>query len=123
MGGCCSCCCSDSGDAHAQSEMELQAQKARKALGISETMSAPTIVHKNPSQISGKGLALVGVPIEQDAAYWEWHMTAPAKMTIGSVLFGVTGKKDAKFYQDLKDKSPPDEGKYLCSITGLENDS
>lgn len=103
MGGCCSSCCvsEDSNDAGTAKEMELQAQKSRKALAISETMSAPTIVRKNPNTISGQGLALAGVIIEQDVAYWEWYMQAPPQKNMESILFGVTGKKDAKFYQDL----------------------
>lgn len=116
MGGCCSCCCSqDSSDGGNDKEMELQAQKSRKALSISETMSAPTIVRKTPQTLSGQGLALAGVMIEQDVAYWEWHMKAPSHKTIESILFGVTSKKDAKFYQDLsveKSKSI-EEGKWL----------
>ena len=103
MGGCCSCCgCSeDSSNAGNDKEMELQAQKSRQALSIRETMSAPTIVRKNPTTLSGQGLALAGVTIEQDVAYWEWHMKATSQRTVESILFGVTGKKDAKFYQDL----------------------
>ncbi len=121
MGACCSCCCGDdSNEAGTEKEMELQAQKARKALSISQKMSAPTIVLKNPNTISGKGLALVGVPIEQDAAYWEWHMTAPAKMTIESILFGVAGKKDAKFYQELQTKTQPEEGESLLCANWID---
>lgn len=112
MGGCCSCCgCSqDSSDGGGtDKEMELQAQKSKKALSISETMSAPTIIRKTSNTISGQGLALAGVTIEQDVAYWEWHMKAPSKKTMESILFGVTAKKDAKFYQDL----PPEKCKTI----------
>lgn len=111
--GCC-CSCLSRGDSHGgddDKEMELQAQKARKALDISASMSAPTITRKSPGIISGHGLAMAGVPIEQDAAYWEWHMSnVPPRMTIETILFGVSGKKDPKFYQELKDKVQPEEG-------------
>ena len=74
-------------------------------------MSAPTITRESSGSIKGKGLALAGVPIEQDAAYWEWHMEIPSKATVDSILFGVSGKKDEKFYEDLKDKVQPEDGK------------
>ena len=114
MGACCSCCCCSEDSSNGDKEMELQAQKAKKALTISETMSAPTIVRKTPTTISGQGLALVGVSMEQDVAYWEWHLKAPPKTTIHTIFFGVTSRKDAKFYQDLtpeKIKSIEESGK------------
>lgn len=39
-----------------------------------------------------------------------WHMKIPPKTTIDTILFGVSGKKDAKFYEELKDKVQPEEG-------------
>jgi hypothetical protein len=115
MGICCSCCGSGSGDDGAK-EMELQAQKSRKALDISTKMSAPTITRASSNTngvITGTGLALAGVPIEQDAAYWEWHIQIDGKEKhIGTIMFGVSSKKDSKFYKDLKDKVLPEDGEY-----------
>ena len=52
--------------------------------------------------MSGHGLALAGAAIEQDAAYWEWHIN---KVPEGAkISFGVAHKKDRKFYNEL-DKS------------------
>lgn len=39
-------------------------------------MSAPTIQIQG-YKLSGSGLALAKIPIEQDAAYWEWHVNMP----------------------------------------------
>ena len=39
-------------------------------------MSAPTILLQGFT-VSGSGLALAKIPIEQDAAYWEWHVDLP----------------------------------------------
>lgn len=115
MGCCCSCCGSgDDGGAEDAKEMELQAQRARKALSVSAKMSAPTITKARNGGISGQGLALVGVVIEQDAAYWEWHMTTSTpQTTMEKVLFGVASKKDPEFYKELKDKVQPEEGTRL----------
>jgi hypothetical protein len=115
MGGCCCYCFSGDddengdGDSRPTREMELQAKKAAKSLAISASMSAPSIRVESGS-ISGTGLALAGVPIEQDAAYWEWHVDLPAKTHVDTILFGVTGKKDRKFYKELSDKIQQEEG-------------
>jgi hypothetical protein len=73
-------------------------------------MSAPTIGTPTSNVVSGHGLALAGVSIEQDAAYWEWHIRLGVKDTLESILFGVTSKKDPKFYKELHDKLQPEEG-------------
>jgi len=39
-------------------------------------MSSPTIQIQG-HKVSGSGLALANIPIEQDAAYWEWHVSLP----------------------------------------------
>jgi hypothetical protein len=50
-------------------------------------------------QISGYGLALAGAGIEQDAAYWEWHiLEAPQD---AKIEFGVAHKKNREFYNGL----------------------
>jgi hypothetical protein len=117
MGGCCCSCFGggddddEQGDARPTREMELQAKKAAKSLAISASMSASTI-RLESGKISGTGLALAGVPIEQDAAYWEWHVDLPAQTHVDTILFGVTGKKDRKFYKELSDKIQQEEGTY-----------
>lgn len=92
--------------------------KSSRSLAMSRGMSAPTIQLERDETVSGTGLALAGVSIEQDAAYWEWHITLSPEIndkrqTAGedqehhedaasAVKFGVATRKDAKFYKALK---------------------
>jgi hypothetical protein len=59
-------------------------------------------------QVSGNGLALAGVCIEQDAAYWEWHLEISSGESNG-VMFGLSTSKDAAFYRAL-DEADEGEG-------------
>ena len=71
-------------------------------------------------QVSGSGLALARIPVEQDAAYWEWHVHLPGLPRAPSdddeledvqmsgeeedpfaVKFGVATRKDRNFYKLL----------------------
>lgn len=113
MGSCCSCFKTDS-DKSAEPETELTEQKQSYTFNISRKMSAPTTkINGNGLGISGEGLALVDVSIEQDAAYWEWHIECQdgthsmdddddffAEGT--SLKFGVTTKKNQDFYRALE---------------------
>lgn len=111
-------------------ETELQQQKAKnaKTLAIARSMSAPSIeVHnrtkvrlgmfldkrlqESPShpghsssscspQVSGYGLALCGVAIEQDAAYWEAHIDIEGSEEKKEVMLGVATRKDRKFFTE-----------------------
>ena len=70
--------------------------------------------------MSGSGLALARIPVEQDAAYWEWHVYLPGLPRAPSddddledvqvngdeedpfaVKFGVATRKDRNFYKML----------------------
>ena len=120
MGGCCSCCCGssdgDGGDG-GRSEMEMKAKQTSQAMAaIARNMSAPTIRVSSGGDISGYGLALSGIALEQDRAYWEWHIRLPHKVHVDTLLFGVTTKKTSKFYKELADKVQPEEGKYYVII-------
>ena len=85
-------------------------------------------------QVSGSGLALAKVPVEQDAAYWEWHVHLPGlpppqtdedddfhnvqmngEEDPWSVKFGVATKKDRNFYR-LSESAEYEEGTFdrLC---------
>jgi hypothetical protein len=108
MGACC-CCFGSSEDAEI-SEMEMKAKKTAKAMAIAKHMSAPTVRVGTESEIYGSGLALVGVALEQDHCYWEWHIELPPKVHVDTVLFGVTSKKTSKFFKELADKVQPEEG-------------
>lgn len=75
-----------------------KAQKRGKSLKIAREMSAPTVMVEGLT-VSGDGLALAGVSIEQDAAYWEWHIE---EGTSKDVMFGVATQKDRQFYRELE---------------------
>jgi hypothetical protein len=97
-----------------ESEMTSKRQKASvKAMAISKAMSAPGIACETPLKISGTGLALAAVSIEQDAAYWEWHVEIP-KGDSKDVMFGVATKKDPKFYRELEESDG--DGKQRSSV-------
>jgi hypothetical protein len=54
--------------------------------------------------VSGNGLALAGVSVEQDAAYWEAHIDIPGEGDPIDVMFGVATKKDRKYYKVLEEQ-------------------
>lgn len=65
------------------------------------------------TQAFGNGLALAGVCIEQDAAYWEWHVEV-ADGKSEDTMFGVTTPKDRAFYNKLEEQ---DDGTYTyCQV-------
>eukprot|EP00980_Cylindrotheca_fusiformis_P011797 scaffold2816_cov121-Cylindrotheca_fusiformis.AAC.13 len=103
--GCC-CSCDKSEDGPSERDLELKA----KSLAISRNMTSPSVEIDRTGAVSGEGLALAGVQIEQDAAYWEWHVKLPPKTHCDTVLFGVSSKKNRDFYGELKDKTPVEEG-------------
>lgn len=84
MGSCCSCLDAIRGGKYSTAEsstMEMtESSKVPPASkhGISRAMSAPTIQIQG-CKISGCGLALGEIPIEQDAAYWEYHVQIPGQ--------------------------------------------
>ena len=110
MGACCSCLDAIRGggggnNGKSGSGVELRTKTTTippPCHGISRTMSSPTIRiipaatssagtnngGKNNSssrggggvRVSGCGLALGMVPVDQDAAYWEWHIHLPGKI-------------------------------------------
>jgi uncharacterized protein YmfQ (DUF2313 family) len=114
------CCCSffSNGEAEAAAtearETELAEQQAKKSLVVSAKMSAPTVKIVEDTQLSGHGMALVATALEQDAAYWEWHVTLPARKHVDTILFGVTTKKDRQFYKEQE------QGKTNVEEGGLE---
>jgi hypothetical protein len=58
--------------------------------------------------VTGHGLALAAVVIEQDAAYWEVHVEfGESADAVASVMIGVATKKDRKFYTAMEES---DEG-------------
>lgn len=107
-----------------------------RSLAISKKMSSPK-VQISGTKVSGVGLALVGVPVEQDAAYWEWHIDGTEsegekfeEYESDAPKFGVATKKDAKFYKALEiqaedgDSTPEEDGTALMkAIPVLSGDT
>jgi len=116
MGCCCSCLKQRSA---LEAEMTAKPAKAPggKSLSISRAMSAPTIELDSPCVVSGSGLALAGVSIEQDAAYWEWHVEQVPEKSSSEVMFGVATRKSAAFYKSLDEESG--DGAYTSSTCCL----
>jgi len=101
-------------------------------------MSARTIqTTEGGLKLHGRGLALVGVSIEQDAAYWEWHVETVTDDdeedddddfdAFSSLKFGVATKKNAKFYTALdsmeegEDADAEDGTALMKTIAGLQH--
>jgi len=53
-------------------------------------------------QASGHGLALAGVVLEQDAAYFEIDVELSGEGSV-EILAGVATKKDSSFYESTKE--------------------
>lgn len=111
MGGCCSCLFGASQSLASETELAKQQQppSVQRSLAISVKMSARTIQVGEDGKVSGHGLALAGVSVEQDAAYWEWHLEMPNDGSLGEVKFGVSTRKDSKFYAALEAKENNEE--------------
>ena len=115
MGGCCSCCGGGDGDngEPTAAEMEMQQREVAKSLQIARKFSSPALTVSEDSEgcgsvLTGHGLGIVGVPLEQDAAYWEWHISLPPRQHVDTTMFGVASKKNQEFYKGLKDKETDD---------------
>jgi len=103
-------------------------------LTISRKMSAPK-VHIEGTKLLGKGLALAAVTVDQDAAYWEWHIEiteGPGGRGPGNdegdecLKFGVATKKDSRFYKALEshtdgDTTPEEDGTALMRSIPVED--
>lgn len=101
MGCCCSCI---KGEGPSVNENELVEQDSTHQ-SINTRMSSPQIKVEGKLCATGSGLALVGTALEQDAAYWEFHISLPARKHIDTILFGVSTKKDRTFYEGANEKN------------------
>jgi hypothetical protein len=72
-----------------------------KSLTISRAMSAPSI-DAHGDAVTGHGIAIVGVSVEQDSAYWEAHIDLGDGAEPVEVMFGVSLKKDRSFFKALE---------------------
>ena len=102
---------------------------------ITSIVSYAKSCNLSTQQVSGSGLALARIPIEQDAAYWEWHVNLPGLPRAPSededleavqmngdddpdaIKFGVATRKDRNFYKMLD--SVEDEGGMFFPVVSL----
>ena len=114
MGCCCSCIRDNDGEMTKENELVGQ-NTAQKSINI--RMSSQGIKLEGNLCATGSGLALVGTAVEQDAAYWEFHISLPVGKHVDTILFGVSAKKDRKFYEEAKqNEQSEDEGQYAPNI-------
>ena len=95
---------------------------------IDLSMSAPsiTITSDLRNEVSGTGLALADVPVEQDRTYWEWQikMAIPNMSSKLELMFGVSNKRNTKFYEILAESTLPafkHGTKFMCSLPNLKD--
>ncbi len=127
MGVCLSCLKSKLKSSEKETELtEQDAPTASFTFVISRKMSSPSVnFHGDGLTLSGDGLALVDVSIEQDAAYWEWHVTAEdSKMGTDenadedffseetALKFGCATRKNRQFYETLEMHENDDEANF-----------
>ena len=131
MGGCCSCI----KNLISGSDIELSNDPSEGLIGdsmpqihsIDTDMSAPTIQTSIDSsdEVKGHGLALADVTVEQDRAYWEWRVVIGNDTASTSYpMFGVSNKRNAKFYQILSESTLPPQKhgtKFMVAFPNLSN--
>lgn len=124
-----------------ENETEMVSRSPNKlssssSITISSQLSSPSVQISTDDEgigLSGVGLALAGVSMEQDAAYWEWHIeSAPSdgddddeedeEEEVGTSLkFGVATKKSPAFYSALEDEQMDDGTQLMKVIPSLRS--
>ena len=130
MGGCCSCLDAIRGGKHTESSstMEMTQSSSPSRVppaskhGISRAMSAPTIQIQG-CKISGCGLALGEIPVEQDAAYWEYHVHLPGSSSSRRLKSEDNDNGDEGEFHDVEmnggdddDENDDDDGSYPYAL-------
>jgi len=119
----------DEGGRTAKESEMVEQDIAQKSINV--RMSSPGIKVENNLCATGSGLALIGTALEQDAAYWEYHISLPTRKHVDTILFGVSTKRDRKFYEELScneqldEEGIPSESNgtdLLRCIEGIQND-
>mmetsp|Transcript_12404 Transcript_12404/g.23247 ORF Transcript_12404/g.23247 Transcript_12404/m.23247 type:complete len:104 (+) Transcript_12404:67-378(+) len=103
MGPCCSCFKTKPSTRETELTEKSTPETNPFSFSVSRQMSAPT-VKINGLTVTGHGIALVNVSIEQDASYWEWHIATDDNVALDdddghSILkFGVATRKNRDFF-------------------------
>jgi len=114
--GCC-CSCNKDKDETLAKESELVERVATQQ-SFNVRMSSPGIKVEDNLCVTGSGLALIGTALEQDAAYWEYHISLPAGKHVDTILFGLSTKKNRKFYDEMKNSKESEEEGVPSEING-----
>ena len=102
-------------------------ESAPQVHSIDSDMSAPSIRIGGEinNEINGYGLALADVSAEPDRAYWEWRVKiSNLSGDSPSLLFGVSNKRNAKFFHILSESTVPPEKhgtKFMCEVPNLKD--
>mmetsp|Transcript_2905 Transcript_2905/g.4249 ORF Transcript_2905/g.4249 Transcript_2905/m.4249 type:complete len:219 (-) Transcript_2905:691-1347(-) len=128
MGGCCSCLGGkDKSSGASGSQTEMTSRKTGGSSKSSDIIMSPSLSARSikllegGTKVTGTGLALVNLTLEQDAAYWEWQISEEpgGEKGAGYLKFGLSKPRDRAFYKSLEGKtdplSPEDEGTELMS--------
>ena len=128
MGQCCSCIKQLSRSSIEMGSTEEDLMESQPQIhSIDQEMSAPSIRigGELKNEIYGYGLALADVSAEPDRAYWEWRVKiSNPNGDSPSLLFGVSNKRNAKFYQILSESTVPPEKhgtKFMCKMPNLKD--
>lgn len=97
----------DEGGRTAKESEMVEQDIAQKSINV--RMSSPGIKVEDNLCAAGSGLALIGTALEQDAAYWEYHISLPTGKHVDTILFGVSTKRDRKFYEEQSGNEQNDE--------------
>mmetsp|Transcript_12406 Transcript_12406/g.23250 ORF Transcript_12406/g.23250 Transcript_12406/m.23250 type:complete len:211 (+) Transcript_12406:67-699(+) len=114
MGPCCSCFKTKPSTRETELTEKSTPETNPFSFSVSRQMSAPT-VKINGLTVTGHGIALVNVSIEQDASYWEWHIATDDNVALDdddghSILkFGVATRKNREFFEALGDMEDNDD--------------
>lgn len=115
------CCCSFGGDGDGRSTKESElVEQASAQKSINVRMSSPGIKVEGNLCATGSGLALIGTALEQDSAYWEFHISLPVRKHVDTILFGVSTKKGRKFYEEVKSNEQNEEEGVASEANGTD---
>lgn len=131
MGQCCSCVSRflpsrSAIEMGSTNEDELLADNMPQVHEIDVDMCAPSIsvCGELKNEVNGHGLALADVSAEPDKAYWEWKVKISNATSGDSLMFGVSNKRNSKFYEILAESTVPPEKhgtKFMCPIPNLKD--
>lgn len=93
---------------------------------VDAAMSAPSIsiASGQENEVNGSGLALADVSVEQDRAYWEWQLKGCDPSDCPTLMFGVSNKRNSKFFEILAESTIPPEKhgtKFMCALKNLND--